>query len=142
MQSVIFAIISGTSMQFVHNILTQYWIRTLFKSELLALCAAHLIFCQKRAVFLSPVSSNLPPSDSLEIYFGVALLPLLCGCVMLAAWQIILQNSALVIQTSLCNVHVLCKRCIISVQLACLLNLKCYNETKIEIFFFILFRSE
>lgn len=126
-------------MQFVHNILTQYWIRTLFKSELLALCAAHLIFCQKRAVFLSPVSSNLPPSDSLEIYFGVALLPLLCGCVMLAAWQIILQNSALVIQTSLCNVHVLCKRCIISVQLACLLNLKCYNETKIEIFFFYSF---
>lgn len=78
-------------MQFVHNILTQYWIRTLFESELLALCVAHhLIFCQKRAVFLSPVSSNLPPSDSLEIYFGVALLPLLCGCVMLVAWQIIL----------------------------------------------------
>lgn len=127
-------------MQFVHNILTQYWIRTLFESELLALCAAHhLIFCQKRAVFLSPVSSNLPPSDSLEIYFGVALLPLLCGCVMLVAWQIILQNSALVIQTSVCNVHVLCKRCIISVQLACLLNLKCNNETKIERFFFLFF---
>lgn len=75
--------------------MTQYWMRTLFESELLALCADHhLVFCQKRAVFLSPVSSNLPPSDSLEVYFGVALLPLLCGCVMLVAWQIILQNSA------------------------------------------------
>lgn len=57
-------------MQFVHNILTQYWIRTLFKSELLALCAAHLIFCQKRAVFLSPVSSNLPPLDSGNLLWG------------------------------------------------------------------------